>query len=104
MVSNIAMARSAGFASADELLGKTDRDFQKPDLAEQSLASEQEILRSGQPLIGQEEFIVEVSGQSKWLLTNKVPLRTSQGNVIGLVCNGRDITERKLTEELIGSG
>jgi PAS domain S-box-containing protein len=101
IVSNIAMARSAGFAAPDDLLGKTDRDFHKPDLAARFLASEQAILSSGEPLTGQEEFVVEVSGQPKWILTTKVPLRTSQGDVIGLVGIGHDITEHKRSEVLI---
>jgi PAS domain S-box-containing protein len=98
-VGNLALARSFGKAAPEEICGKTDLDLHPPDLAARYFADEQEILRSGQALVNREEPVVEATGERKWLLTTKVPLRDQHGNIIGLVGIGRDITERKRAEE-----
>jgi len=56
-------------------------------------------MRTGQPLINREEYILDEKGDRQWLWTTKVPLRDEQGRVTGLVGINRDITERKLAEE-----
>src|SRR5690606_35795337 len=40
-------------------------------------------------------------GQKYWNIVNKVPLRDSQGEIIGLIGINRDITERKQIEETL---
>ena len=37
-------------------------------------------------------------GTQLWLSTSKLPLRNPAGEIIGLVCSARDITERRRTE------
>ncbi|MBN1963859.1 MAG: PAS domain S-box protein, partial [Anaerolineae bacterium] len=92
---NEASARNMGAASPEEMVGKTDFDYYAPDLAEQYYADDMAVIESGQPLINREELGIAADGTPGWLLTTKVPLRDSQGNVIGLVGMGRDISERK---------
>ena len=90
------VAMAAG--STSELLGKTDFDFYPRELAEGFLADEQEVIRSGQPLVSRDEISPEVSGELRYTLTTKVPLRDAAGEVIGLIGIGRDITALKRTE------
>ncbi|MGD0592024.1 MAG: PAS domain-containing protein, partial [Bacteroidota bacterium] len=52
----------------------------------------------GQPVIDREEYVIDEQGQKLWLLTTKVPLRDEEGQTIGLVGVGRNITERKKAE------
>jgi diguanylate cyclase (GGDEF)-like protein len=69
-------------------------------LAKQYYADEQEIIRSGQPLINREEPLMDqLTGRKGWLSTTKVPLRNSEGKIVGIVGIGQDITERKRAEE-----
>jgi diguanylate cyclase (GGDEF)-like protein/PAS domain S-box-containing protein len=99
VIGNIAVARLMG-ATPDELLGKTDFDFYPQELAKQYYADEQEIIRSGQPLINREEPLMDqLTGRKGWLSTTKVPLRNSEGKIVGIVGIGQDITERKRVEE-----
>jgi PAS domain S-box-containing protein len=100
IISNIANARLMG-TTPDELVGKTDLDFHPQELAEKYYADEQVLFQSGQPLIGEEEPIVDSEGNKGWLLTTKVPLWDSEGNIIGLVGISRDITARKQMEETL---
>src|SRR5205085_10015709 len=55
-------------------------------------------IRSGQPLIDREEYVIDSSGAKRWLSTTKVPLRDDRNEVFGLAGISRDITERKLAD------
>ena len=102
VIGNIAVAGVMGATTPDELIGKTDFDFYPQELAAQYYADEQEIMRSGQPLLNREEPLMDqVTGRKGWLLTTKVPLRDSEGKIVGFVGIGRDITERKRAQEVI---
>ncbi|MBI5385310.1 MAG: PAS domain S-box protein [Verrucomicrobia bacterium] len=101
VVGNRALAQSLGRTSPEEIVGQTDGDLQAPDLAARFRADEQAVMQSGRALINREEFILDSAGHRRWLLTSKVPLCDPQGQVIGLVGIGRDITERKQAGEAL---
>jgi len=97
--SNTEMARSVGL-TLEQFIGKTDFDFFPESLAKLYIADEQALLASGQPMIGKEEPTMDpVSGEPWWTLTSKVPLRDPDGQIIGLVGIGLDLTERKRLEQ-----
>ncbi len=98
ILTNAALARLMGAAAPEDLIGKSDWDFYPRELAEQYFASEQTIFHEGQVLLNHEEPNVDALGHQKWNTTTKVPLRNSQGQIIGLVGATRDITERKQAE------
>jgi PAS domain S-box-containing protein len=93
LIANIAQAHLLGAKSPEELVGKTDFDYFPKELASKFFNDEQTILRTGEAIIGMEE--PAETGNRKWLSTTKVPLRDNQGQVIGLVGIGRDITAQK---------
>jgi PAS domain S-box-containing protein len=95
LVNNAAHLRALGVSTQGEVLGKTDSDFSQELLA-RTQVDEQEIMRTGQPLLAREEPVVAPDGTPLWYLTTKVPLRDRQGKVAGIVGISRDITERKL--------
>lgn len=101
VLNNMAHINVLGATWPEEVIGKTDFDFFPPDLANQYYADEQELIRTGQPLINREEITVTPQGSRQWLLTSKTPLRDNEGKIIGLVGISRDITERKQTEETL---
>jgi signal transduction histidine kinase len=74
-------------------------------MAEQFFADEQAIIKSGQPLIDHEEQALDqYRGMIRFILTSKVPVRDSAGNIIGIVGTGRDITDRKEAEQRLAAG
>ncbi len=100
VVANVAVATDLGLSVGD-LTGRTDFDLHPRELAEKFFADEQTVLKSGQPKIDLEEFIVTASGEKKWLATSKLPLRDASGAIKGLVGVSRDITGRKLAEDAL---
>ena len=97
VVANPAVADDLGLTIQD-LIGKSDFELHPRELAEKFFADEQEVIRSGEPKVDIEEFVVTSSGQKKWLATSKLPLRNPGGEIIGLVGVCRDITERRQAE------
>jgi len=98
VICNRALAERMGKKEVSEVIGKSDFDFQLPELAEQFYRDEQEIMNSGIPLINHEEPRVLPDGERRWNLTTKVPLRDAEGNITGIVGIGRDITDIKKKE------
>jgi PAS domain S-box-containing protein len=101
LVANRGLAKLVGAKEPDDLLGKTDFNFFPKDLATAFFSDEQAIIRSGQPLVSQEEASMDAEGNPKWTSTSKVPLWDKNGQAIGIIGIGRDITERKQAEEAL---
>jgi PAS domain S-box-containing protein len=92
-------ANLLGLKDPAEAVGKTDFDF-FPHAA-RSYAEEQEVMRSGTPLVDFEEWVVWPDGRETWVTTTKMPLRNSEGQTIGIFGISHDITERKRAEQAI---
>jgi diguanylate cyclase (GGDEF)-like protein/PAS domain S-box-containing protein len=100
LVANKALTTDSGRAETSDLVGLSDHDIHSPDNAQTFVADEQEIMRSGQPLFDKEECVLDAKGNSKWVLSTKVPLRNERNEIFGLVGIARDITERKKADIL----
>ncbi|HEC23961.1 MAG TPA: PAS domain S-box protein [Chloroflexi bacterium] len=96
---NRAQAALLGIASPEEAIGRTDFDFFAPEFASEAYEDEQEIIRSGRPLIGKVEELRRMDGESLWISATKVPFRNEAGEIIGIVGISRDITALKRAEE-----
>lgn len=101
VINNLAHLRVLGAAGREEVLGKTDQDFFPAKLAQQYRADEAAVLRSGEPLLEREEPVLDAQGRCLWVLTTKVPLKDSRGQVIGLVGVSQDITAHKQADEVL---
>ena len=83
---NILFAQDAGFAAADELIGKTDFDMVwKDDQAELYRADDKTVMESGIARLNFEEPQIRPEGNTNWLRTSKVPLRDENNQVIGVL-------------------
>ncbi len=102
VLANPAQARLFGLEGPQELVGKTFFDLYPEGLARPyPHGDDQQVLRSGEPLISREQMVIDADGQERWFLTSKVPLRDDSGSVVGLVGVSREITERKRAEEAL---
>lgn len=93
---NTPVAVNAGCGSPDEMIGKTDFDFYPHDNAERYFLDEQSVINSAEALINHEEhYFDKHTGEVKWNLTTKVPIKNDARHVVGLMGINRDITEMK---------
>ncbi|MCI0462759.1 MAG: PAS domain-containing protein [Gemmataceae bacterium] len=95
---NRASADRFGLNDPAEAIGKTDVDFFTEEHAQQAYADEQELMRTGQPVVDLEEKETWPDGRVTWVCTTKMPLRDPQGRIVGTFGISRDITDRKQTE------
>jgi PAS domain S-box-containing protein len=92
-------AKWFGLSDPAEAIGKTDFEFFSDDHAHQAYEDEQEIIRTGQPLLNIEERETWPDRPDTWVLTSKMPLCDEEGKIIGTFGISRDITERKQAEK-----
>lgn len=84
IITNDFLLKLLGKKSMKEMVGKTDFDLFPKELAEQYYHDEQEIIRTGKPLLNRQEKTVDTAGIEYWLLTTKVPLYMHKGTIIGV--------------------
>lgn len=90
---NRLFAQDAGLDQPEDLIGLTDYDVSFRDHAVRYRADDREVVESGVPKLGYEEPQTSPTGRPLWLRTSKVPLRGTQGQVIGVLGTYEDITE-----------
>jgi len=93
---NAATLRALGLAP-DRLLGHTDLEcLTDPDLAQRVMANDRRVLAGA--TLEQEEAVPVPDGRVRYWLSRKMPLRDSDGRIVGLIGIGREVTARKEAE------
>ncbi|MBN9054821.1 MAG: EAL domain-containing protein [Rhizobiales bacterium] len=100
IVANRAIVNDNRHEGLDSLVGLSDFDIHPEHVARDFFNTEQEIIRTGRAMLDMEELVRDSSGNLKWLLTSKLPVRDAGGEVVGIVGIARDITGRKRSESL----
>ncbi len=95
IINNMANVRLLGAASEKETLGKTVLDYFPKKIAEKYIADDTAVITSNTPMYNREEPIYDQSGERRWLLTTKIPLKGKDNQNIGLIGISRDITDMK---------
>ena len=85
------LAGRFGLSDPVEAINKTDFDMFSAEHARQALADEQDIIRTGQPIVEAEEKETWPDGRETWVLTTKLALVDQRGNIIGTMGISRDI-------------
>ncbi|NET40480.1 PAS domain S-box protein [Okeania sp. SIO2B3] len=85
--------------SVDDLLGKDDTVILPLEVVREIRNTDRQTINSGTSKDYEE--VVPIQGQLRTLLATKTPFQDAEGNIIGIVGMTRDITELKLTEQLL---
>jgi PAS domain S-box-containing protein len=96
---NRVLASWYGLSDPADAVGKTDADFYPQEFARTIHESEEALLKTGIPLLQQEEKFVGRDRKSRWVSTSKLPLRDDQGAIIGTLGISRDIKAVKRAEQ-----
>jgi len=88
-------------AKKESIVGKSDYDFMSEELADFFRGHDKNAISEGKPTINEEWVTYANDGHSEFLETIKTPMYDDDGNLIGVLGIGRDITERKNTEKLV---
>ena len=101
ILDNTAHRHFLGLEETVSVEGRTDFDFFAKSVAAKFDADDHQVIQSGEPILGLEEQSLPDAGEQRetWLETNKVPLRDTDGKIVGLVGVSSDISARKLDEE-----
>ncbi|MFT3826427.1 MAG: PAS domain S-box protein [Chitinophagaceae bacterium] len=83
--------------SNEATLGQVNSGAGRPSLviAEAQIESDKEVIQTGNAIYNLEETIRSSTGEERWMLTTKIPLKDNEDKVVGLVGISRDITERR---------
>lgn len=101
VLANPQVAKLMGVNTAEELIGKTAFDFLPGERVTPAHELEQKVIRSGQAIFNLEEVFPDSQGHRMPILTTTVPLHDSSGRVKGIAGVGRNISERKKSEEAL---
>ena len=84
--------------SMEKAVGKSDFDFWGAESASEFYETEQEIIRTRQPISGKTESGVKPNGEVTWTLMSKMPLIDEKNQVVGTFGINKDITLQKQVE------
>lgn len=73
-----------GVTCEESLLGRTDRNFHPPALAEAYIAEDQRVMETGKPSSNQVWLVPYIDGASQWFNSSKTPLRDKDGTIVGV--------------------
>ncbi|MDD5305587.1 MAG: PAS domain S-box protein [Elusimicrobia bacterium] len=100
---NASFARDAGFHDSKDIVGKDDFQMGWREQAESYRGDDRQVIESGLPKLLIEEPQTTPEGNAIVLLTSKIPLRDSKGEIIGVLGTYMDITEHKQAEAALGN-
>jgi PAS domain S-box-containing protein len=98
ILGNLAFSRSVNLPTPEDMIGKTSAQIMESNFAAELEADDQRVLERGISLLNVERQQIDPSGQPRWNLITKVPLRDQHGQIVGLVGISRDITDQRQSE------
>ncbi len=97
---NDAVCEGLGYPR-EELIGKNNREYTSPETARQMAQAFTEVYKTGIPAEITDYEVVRKDGQRRFLEISAYLLHDENGEPVGFGGVGRDITERKRTEQAL---
>ena len=96
---NKAMAKDFGMTSPEVAVGKNDSDIFSAEHAKQAFKDEQEVMRTGRPIVAKEEKETWPDGLETWVSTTKMPMYNEKEEIVGTFGISRDISVHRRMEQ-----
>ena len=77
-------------ARIDDIIGQTDHDFFRRDIADRIRADDLSVMENGITVKNKLEVIDAGNGELTWLFTTKAPIRNQLGEIVGIEGFSRD--------------
>jgi PAS domain S-box-containing protein len=94
-------ADSMGIDDPQALIGKTYADIYPARLAEELDRGRALVISIGKGCVDAEETRMDAAGKEHPVHTTRIPLRNAAGQITGIACVARDISERLRAEEAL---
>ena len=85
MAASSSILQRFGLTNETQLIGTTDHDHFPVHVADSFVRDDRQVLTTGVPLINRVEIWYNAQRLLDWFVTNKLPLRNSAGNIIGVM-------------------
>lgn len=96
ILGNDQFVRQCGMKDEEEIIGKTDFDFFPMGRAESYVKDDNYVMETGKSIIDRVELAPDPGNSINWFITTKVPVYSTEGEIIGLAGTARDITRAGL--------
>lgn len=93
MLANEVAVRLCGFSDAAQMVGKTDYDIFASDRADAYVEDDRHVFDTGESIIDRVELAPDPNNSINWFVTTKIPLYSHQGEIVGLACIARNMTD-----------
>ena len=84
IAANQALLHLIGRRDQAEIIGHTDYEFISPYLADNYLADDEQVMKTGQPILNKIELVSYNYLSVGWFSTTKLPLYDASGVIVGL--------------------
>jgi two-component system cell cycle sensor histidine kinase/response regulator CckA len=98
---NAPFARDAGCDDPSELVGRTDYEMSWEPSADGYRADDREVMETGVAWVDYDEAQIRSDGSKSWLRSSKLPLRSLDGRIIGVLGTYEDITDKRRAAEAL---
>ncbi len=96
---NTHFAKDSGMKHPEDVIGKDDHDMVWGKDADHYRADDNLVISTGKSRLDYEEEFLDVEGKKVWWLTQKMPLRNREGEIVGIIATSENVTEKKSAEE-----
>ena len=96
IMGNDLFVRQCGARSEDEIIGKNDYDYFPIGRAESYVRDDRHVMESGESIVDRVELAPDPGNAINWFITTKVPIYSTENEIIGLAGTARDITRAGL--------
>ena len=101
IVVNRALASLVGCDDPEQVTGKTPYDFYPEERARSFITEDLKVMQGGEVVINQNSRVQDNTGDLRYFLTTKVPVRDREGQVFGIVGINRDVTEQEVSRQAL---
>jgi AraC-like DNA-binding protein len=96
VMGNDHFVRQCGAQVEEDIIGKCDYDFFPLGRAENYIKDDNYVMATGRSIVDRVELAPDPGNSINWFITTKVPIYSTEGDIIGLAGTARDITRAGL--------